>query len=325
MSPVQEAEQERLRRLEARRAQALTRVLRRMNRPESSDREPRVGTTSATGHLRADRSAGAIRLLMQEMQKDPELADALMADLAASLHRVARDRMQRTLRDRVLADTQQQQLFGTGQYDETSQVSHALQLRQAVVSLQSRHTDLVSMLREVEDLLHTLQLSQLKAAVVLSVTSPVGPAGSSAIVRNSVDVADSLEKLREATSELSRSAETWREATHEMVRELSRSTEKFREATRELSRSTERLRTQVQQMVDDRLAGDRDKPESGLFFSLGEMIDLGPRLQHSTFDPGLQNAFRTTGNLLSCSLLSALASDETRHRSLFDAVTMDQK
>lgn len=325
MSPAQEAEQERLRRLQARRVHALERVLRRMNGPESSGHQTRVGTASATGHLRPDHAAAAIRLLLQEMEKDPELADALRADLATSLQRAARDRMQRTLSSCVLVDTPQRQLFGTDEYDETSQVSHARQLRQVAVSLQSRHTGHVSMLREVENLLHALQLSQLKAAAVLSVTSPVGPAGSSAVVRNSVDVADSLEKLREATNELSRSAEMWRAATHQATRELSRSTEKLREAMRELSRSSERLRAQVQQMIDDRLAGDRDKPESGLFFSLGDMIDLGPRLQNSTFDPSLQNAFRSAGSLLTCALLSALASDETSHSAFFDAATMDQK
>ena len=313
-----EARQERLRQLEARRARALERIWRRISETESSGRQHPMGTTRSTRHLRPDDAGTAIRSLVQEMQKDPELADALREDLVASLHRAARDRMERTLSDRGLVDAQHQ-LFGTDQYDKTSQVSHALWLQQALASLQSGHSDLVSMLLEVQDLLHTLQLSQLKAAVVLSVTSLDGPAGSSAIVRNSVDVADSLEKFREVTSELAKSAEIFQEATRELTgrveaaRELSRSTSKLREATRELSRSTERLRIEVQHMVDDRLAGDRNKLNSGFLFHLGEMFDLRPRLQHPAFDPGLENAFRSVGDLLTCSLLSAWQENEARH------------
>ena len=87
------------------------------------------------------------------------------------------------------------------QYNEAlSRASHTLWVREAAHSLQARQSDLTSRLQDAEELLRTLQLSQLKATVVLSVTSPDESDRRGATVRNSVDVADSLEKLRAASS-----------------------------------------------------------------------------------------------------------------------------
>ena len=289
---------------EARKAQALTRIWHRLNEPDSSGHQQPEASASPVRHPCADH-AGGIRLLVEEMQKDPEVADALRADLAASLREVAKAHVQRTLSEHDLDDAQQQRLFGTDQHNEAlSRASHTLQVRDAVHSLQAGQSDITSRLQDVDELLRTLQLSQLKAAVVRCVTSPEESARRGDIVRNSVDVADSLEKLREATRELSRSAEMFRVATREVTgraevaRELSRSAEMFRVATRELSHCTEKLRTQVQRIIEDHISSDRDESNSGFFLNLGEMLYLGPRLQHSEFDPGLQNAFGSAGDLL---------------------------
>ena len=207
--------QERLPHLEARKAQVLARVLHRLNEPDSSGQQQPEASASSVRHPCAHH-AGGIRLLVEEMQKDPEVADALRADLAASLREVAKAHVQSTLSKHDLDDAQQHQLFSTDQYNEAlSRASHTLWVREAAHSLQARQSDLTSRFQDAEELLRTLQLSQLKATVVLSVTSPDESDQRGATVRNSVDVADSLEKLREATRELSRSAEILREATRE--------------------------------------------------------------------------------------------------------------
>jgi hypothetical protein len=267
-----------------------------------------------------------MRLLVEEMQKDPEVADAIRADLAAALSAAAQAHVRSTMGDHNVDDGQQQQLFGADQYNQVPSVmSYALRMREAVASLEASHADSVSRLQHIEDLLSRLQLSQLQAAVVLSVTSPAHLSDSGAVIRVSVDVADSLEKMREATRQLSQSAEVLRETTHEVgeqvaaVHEFSGTAARLREATLELSRCTERLHVQVQRVVEDRLASAHHEPIGGFYSRFGEMLNLGPRLHHSEFDPGVRDAFRSTGDLLSRSLLSIWQSNESRKPAPIDS------
>ena len=300
-----ENQQEGLRHVKARKAEALARIWHVLNEPDSSSNQQPESSASSARHPRAD-PARVIRLLVEEMQKDPEVADTLRADLAAALRRVASAQVQSTVSSHSPDEAQQPQLFGTGQYhEEPGQVR----------SLQAEESDLPLRLQAVEDILHTLQLSHLRAAAVLCVASPTR---DDAIIHNSVDVADSLERLRKATHELSKSLEMRRGASHDdtvwvdPTGEISNGTAKLRQTAHELSQCTAKLRTEVQRIVEVRLAGDHKKSYSGFLLSLGEMLDLRPRLQYSDFDPGLQSAFGMTGDFLTRSLLSVWQSSQTQ-------------
>ena len=323
-----ENQQEGLRHVKARKAEALARIWHVLNEPDSSSNQQPESSASSARHPRADPARG-IRLLVEEMQRDPEVADALRADLAASLRKVALAQVQSTMSSHSPDEAQQQRLFGTDQYAEApDQASRSTWLQDAVRSLQGEESDLTSRLQAAEDILHTLQRSHLKAAVVLCVTSPDRPPGGNAIVHDSVDVADSLAKLREAARELSRSVEMRRGRTHEVTgwvdatREFSSGTAKLRQATHELSHCTAKLRIEVQRLVENHLADDQNKSYGGFFLSLGEMLDLRPRLQYSDFDPGLQSAFGMTGDFLTRSLLSVWQSSQEQSVG-YDSVMVD--
>ena len=295
--------------LETRKGEALARIWHRFNTPDPSDEQQPESSASTVRQPSVDH-VGGVRLLIKEMQNDPELADALRAHLAASLRRIAKDYVERPLNRPALEDPQQP-LFRADHYEEApSRTSSSRQVRQAVLSLQAKQTDLVSSLQEIENIIRSLQLSQLKITVVLDVTSPDTPAMNSAIIRSSVEVVDSLERLRKTARKVSKSAQLLREDTSEfsgrveVSNEFSRYTKELREATRQLLQSTEKLGDEVQRMVEDRLASDREESKRGNFLRLGEMLYFGPRLQHSDFDPSLQTAFGSAGDLLTSSLLS---------------------
>lgn len=313
--------------VEAKKAQALVRIWRELNEAQSSAREQQGSDASRPGQSRAD-TARAIRSLVEEMQKDPEVADAIRADLVASLRVVAEAHVQRRVSDDDLEDPQQQ-LFGTDRFDGAPRPTpRTPSARAALLSRGARQPDFIARLHDAEDFLGDLHLSQLQVAAVLAVTlrDRLGDGGD--VVRHSVDVADSLEKLREATHELSKSAEVLQETMCEVGtrvaagNELYRSAAKFQEATGELSRCTEKLRIQLQRIVDNRLVSDHGDPNVGFFMSVGEMIDTGPRLRHSVYDPGLQNAFEATGDLLTRSLLSIWRSSGARPSASVKSVTM---
>ena len=315
MSPVWQDQQTPRPHLEVRKGQALARIWHRFNGPDPSDDQQPESSARPTRQPCADHGGG-VRLLIEEMQNDPELGDALRASLAASIRRVAKDYVQRPLRNPDLKASQQQ-LFGTDHYDEApNQAPRSRQMKQAVLSLRARHADLVSSLQEIEDIIRSLQLSQLKVAVVFDVTSPDTPATRDAFIRNLVGDFDSLERLRKVTREISRNAERFREETREfsgraeLSDEVPRIAEQLRDATRQLSHSTEKLRNQAQRIVEDRLASDREESNGGVFLSIGEMLDLGPRLKYSEFDPSLQTAFGSAGDLLTRSLLGVWQSSE---------------
>ena len=244
------------------------------------------------------------------MQNDPELADNLRVDLAASLRRIAKDHVQRPLNGPSIEDPQQA-LFRAAHYEEGPfAVSSSRQVRQAMFSLQARQTDLVSSVQEIEHIIRSLQLSQLTITVVLDVTSPDRPAMNSAVVRSSIEVVDSLERLRKTARKVSKCAELFRDDTREFSGHIevsetfSRCVKELREATCQLLRSTKKLEDEVQFMVEARLANNRKKSTRGNFLRLGEMLQLGPRLQDSDLDPSITTAFRSSGNLLTNSLLS---------------------
>ena len=301
--------------LEARKGQALARIWHRFNTPDPSDEQQPEFSASTVRQPRVDH-VGGMRLLIKEMQNDPELADTLRVALAASLRRAAKDYVERPLNRPALKDPQQP-LFGADDYEEApSQTSSSRQVRQAVLSLQANQSDLVSSLQEIENIIRSLQLSQLKVTVALDVTSPDTPAMSSAIIHSSVEVVDSLERLRKVTRDVSKNAELLREETGEysgrveLLNEVSRNAKELREATRQLLQSTEKLGYEAQRIVEDRLASDREESKSSDFLGIGEMLDFGPRLQHSEFDASLQTAFGSAGDLLTRSLLRVWQSSE---------------
>ena len=315
--------------VEARKAQALARIWQELNEPHPPGREQQGSDASRLQHAPADNARG-IRSLFEEMQKDPEVGGAIRADLIASLRKIAQAHVEREESDDDLKDSQQQ-LFGTDQYDDARSVTlRTLRERAESLSRGARQADFIARLHDAEHFLGELHLSQLHAAVVLAVTSPDRLGDGGAIVRNSVDVADSLEKLQEATRELSESAVAFQETIREVgtrvdaANEFSQSATKLREATRELSRSTDRLRIQLQRIVENRLVSDRGDPGGGFFLGIGEMIDTGPRLQQAAYDPGLQNAFESTGDLLTRSLLGIWQSSDARRPASVDSVEMAQ-
>ena len=301
--------------LETRKGEALARIWHRFNTPDSSDEQQPESSASTVRQPSVDH-VGGVRLLIKEMQNDPELADTLRVALAASLRRVAKDYVERPLNRPALEDPQQP-LFRADHYEEApSRTSSSRQVRQAVLSLQAKQTDLVSSLQEIENIIRSLQLSQLKITVVLDVMSPDRPAMNSAIIRSSIEVVDSLERLRKTARKVSKNAELLREDASEysgrveVSDKFSRYAKELREATRQLLQSTEKLGDEVQRMVKDRLASDREESKSGNFLRLGEMLYMGPRLQHSDLDPSLQTAFGSAGDLLTRSLLSVWQSSE---------------
>jgi len=316
--------------VEAKKAHALVRIWRELNDTQSAARGQQGSDAGRPGQARAD-TARAIRSLVEEMQKDPEVADAIRADLVAALRTVAEAHVERRVSDDDLDDPQRQ-LFGTDRFDEVQRPTpRARSARTVLLARRAEQPDSISRLRDAEDFLGDLHLSQLQAAAVLAVTIPDRLGDGGIVVSYSVDVADSLEKLREATHELSKSAEILQTTMCEVEarviagNELYRNAAKLREAARELSRCTERLRIQLQQIVEDRLVSNRSDLNVGFFMSIGEMIDTGPRLRNSGYDPGLKKAFEATGDLLTRSLLDIWRSSGARPSAAVESVTMAQR
>ena len=292
--------------LEARKAQALKRILHRFVNPDpSEDQQPEsVTVTAMPPH--AD-LVGGMRSLIEEMLNDPEFGDALRVDLAAKLREIAQDY---TIRSR-LSDpglgSDQQRLFGTDQsFEASDQMPQSQRVRQVLMSLKTTNSDLAAKLQDVEEFIRSIQLTQLNSAVVLYVTSPEARTDNGAIIRSSVAVADSLGTIRHLARHISRDLELLRREPHELLK----SVENLREATHQLTVRAEEYRQRVRQVVEDRLARDAEESRNSVFVNIGEMLNLGTRLAQSEFDPSLQRAFGSTGDLLTRSYLSCRYSNE---------------
>lgn len=303
-----EAEDKRvsLRHLEARKAQALERIMRQfVNHDPSEEDQPGSGTVTARPP-NAD-LVGGMRSLIEEMLTDPELGDALRVDLAATLRVIVQDSARRPPLSDPDLGSDQQRLFGTDQYDEApEQVPYSHRMRQVLLSLKSTHSDLASILQEVEELIHSLQLTQLNTAVVLYVTNAKARADNNEIIRRSVEVADSLGTIRRLARQIYKDLDLLRGEPYE----FRRSVDNLREATDQLILSTESYRNRVQQIVEDRLASDPEELRNSFLLNIGEMLNLGPRLAHSQFQPSMQRAFGSTGDLLTRSYFGCRNSKE---------------
>ena len=248
-----------------------------------------------------------MRSLIEEMLIDPELGDALRIDLAATLREIADGYIRRPPRSGPDPGSEQARRFGADQFDEVSEhMSHSQRLRQVLLTLEAADSDPAANLQVVEDLIPSIQLAQLSYALVLYVTSPEARADDSAIVRGLIEIADSLGTLQELAHNVSRDLELRPVEPHE----YRRSVENLREATNQLTQSAKRYRNKVQQINEDRLIGDRAEARRSFFLNVGEMLDLGPRLADSEFDPSLHTAFGTAGDLLTHSFVSCRRSIE---------------
>ena len=292
--------------VEARKAQALLRIRQRINESVSSDHRRSDPRMRFAGLSSAD-FAVVIRSFLEEMQRDPEVADALKVDLATSLSETARVRIRRAPLDQELDD-------------ESPLAPRPPQVARLPHGEQS---DVLSILRTAEDTIRAQQLSFLRNAVVLSVASPGRLSGqASVVVRLSVDIADSIGSLLEAIHEFTESAMKSQGGANKIPGYLeAKSIENLREAVHDLSFRTEELHAQVQRIAKEHLAGDRhsvfcDEPTSGIFDNLGHMFILSPRTPYSAFNPSLQEAFRATGNSLTTSLLDTWLSNEDRQDTM---------
>ena len=284
---------------------------------------PEPGTDSAI--YRWAHHARGIRLLVEEMQKDTEVSAALRAELAASLRSVAGALVQQPPSDPGLDDAREQQQYGACDYLSARQhVSYAVRAELATSRLRAEKSDLPSMLRGVETLLHELQLSHLKAAVALSVQSPDLPVASGALVANFVQVADRLHEVADISRFMRKRFEQpiTTKGHAEAARKLS---EMLLEATRRSSRSTAELRRRLRRLVEDRLADDRDQSAGDLYSSFGGMLDLRPWLQQSVFDPDMASGFRSVGDHLTRSLITVWGSSDERENRLSDSEVVTSK
>ena len=299
--------------LESQKAQVLLRIWQGFSEPDpSTHRYPESGA-SVTRDRYADQARG-LRLLVEEMQKDTEVSAALRTELVACLRSVAAADVRQPPSARHVDETRQQ-VFAVGPYHQTS---HKLRAILAIRRLLAKQSDVSSRLREAEDILHDLRVSQLKAAVALSLTSPDRPSGNRAIVGDCVRVAESLGEIADILSSIRQRSDPDCEAKSsvETARELSG---RLREATSESYRSTAKLRDDVWCFLEDRLASHWGESTGGPYSIIGGMLDLGPRLQHSMFDPGSENVFRSVGDLLTRSLLEFRKSIDERESLTFDS------
>ena len=267
-----------------------------------------------------------------EQQAEPEDRDAGLELLLSWLRRQFHDSGYETLNDPGLADAMKQILGrsladwaevlgervqdGQGREAESVNLAKARRLARSTLVEQM---DVLSRRQEVEAILRTLELSNLRKALALSVarrdrSSEVAAAAA----RRSVEVAEALERIRETTGRLLESAAASQEATRLATVEAKRIAE-LRETVDALSRHTEELRRLVQQIRKDRLSGDGDvgflgEPHRSLSACLADMLVLTPRPEPAEFDPSASAAFGATGNAMAGALLDSRARDEGRER-----------
>ena len=296
-SEQQTAPEEAAEDLDARTEQALSRIHDKLS-VVAGERQPTV----------------AMRLVVKEMLADPEVADAMKArlpsfdDLAAALGKYAH--------------------YGR---DHSAAVTAALAKARGMTrsGLEEKQD---ALWRHLEEILSALELSHLKTAFALSVVSRDRSSESTAAVaQNSIDIADTLESIRETTSRLVEGVEAPREATHvlaeaveakslaemrEKMHALTEAAAELRETVAALARRVEEQRPLVRQILNDRrlvsAAGVDflDEPRRPFSAHLADMLVLTSRLEPAEFDPSVPAAFEAAGNALARALLDA--RDESR-------------
>ena len=302
--------------LESQTVQVLELIRKGFDEHDGPSLEPAETSTDPIANRWGNHAQG-IRLLLEELQKDTEVAAAIRADLASALSSAA-SALARQPTSRASLDHAREQ----GQYEPCDyvagreQVSHAERARLVAERLQARHSRsaLPSMLRDVETVVHQTQLAHLKAAVAVSVQSRDAPHGSNSVVASFVRVADRFGEIADISRSLRQQLEspTMTKDSVETTHSLSLT---LLEAAQESSRSTAELRRNLH-LAENLPVDDHGEPVVGPLSSFGGMLDLRACLQHSRLDAGLASTFRSVGDLLKRALLTVWgSSDERESRS----------
>lgn len=292
--------------VESESAQVIARIWQGFSEDNSlTHRNPVSGTREIRSRY-ADQTRG-LRLLVEEIQQDTEVAAVLRTGLA--------DRL------RAMVEAQVRQPSGAGYVDEARQQDCAVRPyhrtshgHSAMLRLLQEETDLSSKLRDAEDILRGQRVAHLKAAVALLLTRTGGPGSSRAIAADCVEVAESLGEIADALGSMRQRSDANRSL--EAAGDLS---ERLRHATEQSARSSTKLCESLLRFLEDRVSSHVRESASVSLTVLGGMLDLGPRLRYSTFDPGPEEAFRSVGDELACSFFEVLRSGDEGESPAFDA------